>query len=169
MPVCRKGKLASPFLEKIQELTAGLSEEEQVKKLSEFKLFNWESVVLTQDPSIGLFARTARNFYFGYQYVWPDSFVSTKNSLLPSDNQYYNKLLLSADLKRELLDYLTEVCKGKWRVDLIYCQWVPSISDYELYDWNMRSDVKHSVRLFVAFQEEKDFVNFLLRWSSYSQ
>lgn len=112
---------------------------------------NWEQYHRHHDPRLNKRAPSIKRFYHGYPYV--HAFTNVNSDPWIAYGDWLTGL-------SHIKDWCKDHCKGAWRYDIhrvMDTAYPPS------KDWNFNEF--GGDYLFFAFENEKDFVWFSLRWS----
>lgn len=116
----------------------------------------WKQYYWKNDPRVFLYADRVRNFYKGYTYL---SVFESSRSL----NEEYGDWLEGLTA---LKDWCDSNCNGHWRCDIhrVVKQTGICIDGSTELEWFM-NDIGGYDILFFAFDNDRDYMLFTLRWS----
>lgn len=115
----------------------------------------WEEYNYRHDPDVSYREYVVKHYYRGYQYVYAAE----------REDHYSYKLLYDYGPGgtrygfQDIADWCKLQCKGKYRAD-----WLNSYKNDFFDEWQI-NDIAGQYRMFFAFQNQSDFVNFLMKWS----
>lgn len=110
------------------------------------------------DPDYNNRASRVKDYYHGYEFVY----------CIEPDGHYAYKVLFDFGPggyrtgENDIWDWCIEHCEGKWRADYLRV-----LKNY-WGEWEI-NEIGGGDYLFWAFQNEMDYMNFLLRWSGVSR
>lgn len=116
----------------------------------------WKQYHYKYDPHYNVRADTIRQMFFGYPYI---AEIRKAGALWSPSGWTYDGL-------KYLQHWLENDCKGKARATIqrtrpfSYC----NRDDEVISDWGINEFARDS--LFVAFQDERDYLIFLLKWET---
>lgn len=111
---------------------------------------SWREYELKHDSDVAVMARNVRNFYHGYDYVFPIEPQGLKDFGFLGVMPYHDQI-------KAMEEWCSQNCKGKWRND-----WHRGFWDHQgNYEFN---GIGGGDLIFFAFKEESDYMWFKLRW-----
>ena len=135
---------------------------EEYKRWRETRFFkkhgvsSWKGYYLKYDPDYDARADTIRQMFFGYPYI---AEITQASSLKAPEGWHHDGL-------QYLNSWLEISCKGKTRATIQ--RTMPTSYHYEdgsvKHDWHLNEFCRDA--LYVAFQDERDYIMFLLKWET---
>lgn len=130
----------------------------ETRFFKEHGVSSWRSYHLKYDPDFNNRAQTIRRMFHGYPYV---AAITSAGSLArPANN-------VIKDGYTYLRDWLESDCKGKTRMSIQRtnpCK-TTKLDGSVIQDWDL-NEICGDDTVFVAFQEERDYLMFLLKWET---
>ena len=121
------------------------------------KVSDWREYNLKYDPDYEVRGDTIRQMFFGYPYIAEISdpeVLDRPNSRTDEDGYTYLK------------NWLEHECRGKTRSTLEQViSTVTYRNGYKQRDWSING-IGGYTALYVAFQDERDYLMFLLKWET---
>lgn len=132
------------------------------RKLAKSGYTSWSAYRRNNDSSVCYHADKVSDFYSGYKYVYrcenPDHFAYTTIYDYGPGGYQYGYHVIS--------DWCEDKCRFKYRMDFhrVLKQTGLGINGEEYPEWYF-NDIGGTDYIYVAFQNERDYMMFLLRWS----
>ena len=115
----------------------------------------WKQYYWKNDPRVYLYADRVHNFYKGYQFI----------SVFESSRPFYELYGDWLEGLTALKDWCDSNCKGHWRCDLLrVIKHTGVFMNGSEIEWYMNDIGGHDI-LFFAFDDDRDYMLFTLRWN----